>query len=268
MAWRGFRFGVQHIFRDAGYSAMSIKSGEAVASGDYLMSCLDERRETMTFAATDTDHVVACDTGATPPSCDRIVVPVGHNFNTHRIKVQDSPNSDYSGSTDRIWIDQADALLIDKDLDTTSTGRYKRVLFHHNPPTAWNPVIPELWLTTTLDPDAGPDFKWREYRVNNSLSLIAPSGERGDIQLGASQRVFELEYPYVEAAADIAILNQLVDDVGMDQAFLLDPPFSDDDVVICKMLRDPERAFAHSAPNSGSGQKAYSYRFWIIEQIV
>jgi hypothetical protein len=261
MAWQGFMFGVQHLFRDKGYSTLSIKSGESIASGDYLSFVLDERRALMTFGANAIGHYVAADC-TSAPDIDRLVVPSGHNFSGHPFKVQDDLFVGFPHADDLHSTASAGSGLIDVAV-TAPNEPFVRVFF---PTDSWNPQIPELWLTKRLVPGEGPDFKWRKSRIYNSESLIAPSGERGDVQHGVSQLVYELEYPYVDAAADIVILDQLVDDVEMDQAFLMWPPFDDEDVMICKMARDPERVFAHSAPNSGSGEEAYSYRFSIIEQ--
>jgi hypothetical protein len=267
MAWRGFRFGIQHLFRDRGYANMSIGAGSTIASGDFLSFCFDERREKMTFTAAAASHEVRCDTGATPIACGRVVIPAGHGSNGKRIKVQEADNPGWVGPIDRLWIDPTDDNQLDATFVTATSERYVRVAFQPTSGTV-NPTIAELWLTTTLTPDSGPDFRWRDSKINNVASFVTPAGDRGDIQLGAQQRVFELEYPFVDAAADITILDQLVDDVGMDTAFILDPPFDDEDALICKMLAEPQRSFAHSAPNSGSGKEAYSYRFSIIEQIV
>jgi hypothetical protein len=265
MAWRGFRFGIRHSLRDAGYSSVSVAN--TVATGDYLTFLFDERREAMAFTGAAANHHIQVDlgTGYASVTVDRMFIPLGHNYDTYDLRVREDDNSGMSSATTLYSVTpHSGTALIDVTL-TESSERYIR--------TDWitdnfNPSTPELWLTKTLTPTAGPDFKWGDSYVHNVRSMVTEAGDRGDVQRGASQRVFELEYPYVDVAADIAMLDQLVEDVGMDQAFLLDPPFDDEDVLICKMAREPERTFAHSAPNSGSGSKAYRYRFTIIEQLV
>lgn len=262
MAWRVPRFGVIHAMRDAGYSALTIKSGESVASGDYLSYVLDERRETMTFAASDSGHYVAVDTGSPVIVIDRLIIPVGHNLSGADIKVQeDSVVTFDSPATDLKSYAVPDATQIDLDDVTESQLRYLRVRVLDD----MNPVFPELWLTTTLAPGQSANPNWKDERFYNILSFVAPSGDRGDLQLGASQRMFELEYPNVWAAADIAMLDQLIDDVGMEKAFIFDPPFDDEDSLICRMYQKPERRFSYPAPKTGT--KGYTYRFYIVEQL-
>jgi hypothetical protein len=117
-----------------------------------------------------------------------------------------------------------------------------------------------------MTPTESAEPTWTDQRFYNVQTWITPAGDRGDLQLGASQRVFELEFPKIYTASNITMLDQLVDDVGMEAAFLFWPPFDDEDVLVCKMLRPPERRFSYPAPAGGT--KGYTYRFSIIEQLV
>lgn len=264
MAWRVPRFGVRHSLRDLGAAAVSEQN--AIATGDYEAFMFDERREVMSFATAETDHYVQVNMGAdyATDNVDRIVVPVGHNFNGYDFRIRQSTLSDMS-SPDQLLLEEPHSGTgqIDEDLDMASTKRFIRIDWITD---NFAPDIPELWLTKTLAPGESAAVPWGDQRVYNVETFITPSGDRGDLQLGASQRVFELEYPYIDVAADIAMLDQLVDDVGMELAFLFDPPFDDESVLICRMARPPERRFVHQVPAGGS--KAYTYRFSIIEQLV
>jgi hypothetical protein len=261
MAWEALWFGVRHSLRDRGAANVSEKN--AIASGDYEAFMFDERREKMSFAGAAADHHVQVDlgTGFASLTVDRLFVPVGHNFDTYDLRVRDDDNDAMSSAAELYKVEPHSGTgQIDVALTAASTQRYIRVDWITD---NFAPDIPELWLTKKLEPSQGAQPDWRDERFYNVQTWITPSGDRGDLQLGASQRVFELEFPRIDVAADIAMLDQLVDDVGTEQAFLFKPPFDDEDVLICKMARAPERTTIRNGDS-----RVRTYRFSIIEQLV
>lgn len=259
-SWEALWFGVRHSLRDAGAASVTVLN--AIDADDFKAFLHDERREVMHFDAAEADHHVQVDlgTGFAGIPVDFLFVPVGHNFDGQDIRIRDDDN-DAMGSAAELYLVEPHsgtgqiAVAI-----TESTQRYIRF--------DWNgdnfaPDIPELWLTLKLEPSQGAQPDWTDQRFYNVRTWITPSGDRGDLQLGASQRVFELTFPQIDAAADIAMLDQLVDDVGTEQAFLFKPPFDDEDVLICKMDRPPERTTIRNGD-----ARVRTYRFFIIEQLV
>lgn len=263
MAWQALSFGIRHSLRDRGVT--NVTEQNAIASGDYEAFMLDERREVMSFAGAAADHHVQVDlgTGFASLTVDWLLIPVGHNFDSYDLRVREDDNAGMSSATVLYSvIPHSGTAQIDVAI-TESSERYLRLDWITD---NFTPDIPEIWLSKKLTPSQGAQPTWGDQRFYNVQTFITPAGDRGDLQLGASQRIFELEFPKVYAAADIAILDQLLDTVGMEQAFLFQPPFDDEATLICRMAQPPERQFAYPAPANGT--KGYSYRFWIVEQLV
>lgn len=265
MSWRTPRFGIRHSLRDAGVASVSYAN--ALASGDFKTFWLDERREPGAFASAAADHYIQVDlgTGYASVTVDRMLIPVGHNFDTYDLRVREDSAADMSVDPQVLYsvTPHSGTGQIDVTL-TESADRYIRVDWITD---NFAPTTPELWLTKTLAPTQGPDpLTWRDDYLYNVLSFVTPAGDRGDLELGSKQRIFEFDYPKIDSAADIAILDQLVEDVGVTKAFIFDPPFDDEDALICKMRMPPRRIFDHPVP--AGGNKAYSYHFELIEQIV
>lgn len=261
MSWRAPRFGILHKLRDRGVGDISIAN--ALTSGDFKTYWLDGRRELATFNASETDHYIQvdCGVGYAQLPVDRFWIPSGHNMNGWTLRLRESSTSDFSADIVTLFSDSVGGADIDEDMDQASTKRYIRL--------DWNtadkqPSLGEFWMTKTMTPQQGFSNKtWRDDYLHNVHSFITPAGDRGDLIVGGKQRVFAFDYVKIDHAATIAILDDLVWWIGMSEPFLFDPPFDNEDAIVCKMLTPPTRKY-----DSPVQTPTYSYHFELVEQIV
>ena len=223
MAWRNPRYAFQHAARDAGLSAITPTPVEdADFPADYLID--DRAGSLFKFDSSSASAKIEIDRGAgTLEAVDRILIPTGHNLGTMDIIVEDDDNSGFTSPATLLASTTVAAGWIDEAM-TSGNQRYLRIRIIGT--GTWE--IPELIFTRTRTLTRGPEPRWPDLKRSNTLTFEKESGAAALLSLGPDRRVFEFTYRNVDdgdATLDLALLLALIDSVGTDRPFIVDPPF-------------------------------------------
>ena len=242
MAWRNTQYAFLHAARDAGASAITCANTFATTGPkDFL---IDDRAGSLaTFTAAATDHYIQLDRGAgTLEEIDRIIIPAGHNYNGHNLRVRTDSASDFSVDPTEILAKTAisAATIIDLAMTggTEAQRKYRYVRIDDDDAESWNPEIPELILTRTRTLTRGPEPNWEDYPTHNTLHFPKESGAIASLSLGADRRYFAFVYRNVKDSDDLAVFSELIAEVGTSRPFYLDPPFDTEAAVWVKLIED------------------------------
>jgi hypothetical protein len=243
MSWRKPRYCYLHAARALGVSAIT---ANATVDTNYPVANLIDDRPSVRFKWTDAaaDHTIDVDLGAGfVTGIDRLWIP-NHNI-TGAYVVQEDDNGSFTSPTTIGSGSMTSGTDLDKSL-TASTERYLRLKITAS--GAWE--LGQLWYTTIVTTEAGPEQGWVDELVPNVLQL--PSGD--SLQTDVDQQLYEFTYPLAgdAAAADLTSLEALIAAVSTYRPFLLDPPYDTEALRIVKLT---ERARVRSntlVPNSSA----------------
>lgn len=270
MAWRNWQYGTLHVGRDDSTAAWSVvdSTGTTITTGDnsdgilagVLGSAYDSRAgSAMEWAAANR---LRLDRSANPGSTsDLLFVPGGHNLTAAEVYSRPTPTG--TATSRGSWSGT------EGDPFTVSLSAIERYLDLDVTPASGNARIGEAVYTDLTTPTIGPEAGW-----DDSLDLVAQrsvleSGGSAIVQKGTSQRVTELTYPHVTAAADVTIFAAVEATAG--EPFLLLPAYDDDNPRWVFLDGNPRRIEQSTRTRSqglpaGQSTLVPGYRFRLREQ--
>jgi hypothetical protein len=235
MAYSNPAFGLIHRLRELDPSVITSKNGITNTQKAYLS---DGRREPFTFDGSASDHWLRWDMGATPAATDRLVILDGHNLDGNTITYKAADSSDMlTNPTTLINGVSVSAGMIDEAFDGGENAQQYGELSFGGTGT-WE--LPEVWVTKRRTMTKGPAWPWRDSWRYNVLDMVKPSGSIATLELGAKQRDFRVDWKKVYLAADLAVFDDLFDDIGRTNPWLWWPPYGEPPLMV-HLMRDPAR---------------------------
>lgn len=267
MPYRRPRYCHLHVGRDLGVGAISLTVGSEHADFP-LDNLIDNDAGTLfRFSASAASPTIVFDLGASfITGVSRIFIPGNHNITS--ILILDDDNAAMSSAATLNALDSVSSgSQIDFEFDTsTSTQRYIGVhLFGTK-----QYELSQIFLTKTVTTGVGPTLSGAvDEKRDNALRLDQPTGRTPTVQLGPQQRLITYDYEDTLIGADLATMEALISEVGMDKPFYVDPasfsatPGADQSAVRMKLDSMPRSRNTISVPMNGTRRK--SYRLDLIE---
>lgn len=234
MTWRNASYSYLHAARTAGAAAIT---PNATVSTDFPKENLIDDRMTTLFKWTNSaaDHTIDIDLGASGPTgLNRLYIPIGHNLNGMKIRVDEDDDSDYSSmvnlhATELLSSDDAVDITFDQ---AASSERYLRVSF---PDNAGAHEIGQLWITTkVILTKQGPDRHW----IDELLPNVIQFEDGSTIQEDVDQRFVEYTYRALgRTPADLTAIEALVAAVSTYRPFILDSLYEENDGGYTKVMK-------------------------------
>ncbi len=258
MAWGNPKWYFLHAARAAGASLISAQNTFATDTEHFL---IDDRLGSLcTFTGAATDHHIQIDRGAgTLEEIDRLIIPVGHNFNGENVRIRTDDNAGFSSPISilsQTAITSAGLINLAATSGTAGdrTARYVRFDWPASSSTNW--TIPELILTRERTTTRGPDPRWRDEKRSTSEDFQKASGVISTLQPGVDLRFIEMDYRIVKAA-DFAVFDELLDANGTSIPFYLQPAYTTESLVWMKMESAVRRNHDEPAPAANDESKRY-----------
>jgi len=277
MAYRAPRYCYIHAARDAYVMNSSAITISRAAHDDYpIVNMIDDRAGTIfqfdtsvsgasIFIDLDPNSTATWQTGL-----DRLIIPANHNLET--IQVWEDDYLDFqtgpgpyslSGVIDTVAGEQIDVPFTVQ----TQTRQFIRLSVTY---TAQH-FFSQFFLTKVETLGDGPDIADSPdgYRANVTR-LEQPDGQSPTVLHGPQQRVMEYNYKLIEGA-DLATMEAMIAEVGMDRPFWVDPasfsdtPETDDPPIWMKFHEMPESRHTVLVPMRNAESKAFSLR--LIESL-
>ena len=277
MAYRVPRYSHVHAARDVGAAGISL-DGDSAHADFPIDNLIDDRAGTIfKFSASVVNPNIEIDLGASFAAdglsgLSRLIIPRNHNI--EEIGVFDDDAADFVGKTTLHATDSSVVAgqQIDIEFDTAnSTQRFIQLAIVGTAQF----FLPQIFLTkiifdspTSPGPtlQRSPDGKRANFARQNQ-----PTGQSPTVQLGPQQRLIEYDYENPLEGADLTAMEALVDSVGMDRPFYVDPasfstpPETDEPVLWMKFEEMPSPNYSVLVPMSGTRSKNYTLR--LIESL-
>jgi hypothetical protein len=271
MAYRAPRYSYVHAARTVGADAITVSD---TADTDFPKdNLIDDRAGTLfKWSAGVTNPTIDIDLGATFAAdglsgISRLIIPSNHNIEA--LYVHGDTVSNFATPTELHATfgapdtDPVAGTQIDIEFDTASSSeQYIRVGIIGGPVTYY---LPQLVLTKIVTLTRGPDLSDSiDQKRDNVTRLVQPTGLSPTVRNGPQQRVLEYVYPAGLSSDDLTNLEGLVDAVGMEKPFFVDPasfstpPETDEPALWMKFADMPDIKMFASVPMSGTRIKTFA----------
>lgn len=269
MAFRAPRYSHLHAFRTRGIANLSLGTGAADA--DFPLDNLIDDRGGLLFKLSSAGALeLECDLGGTVSQLARLIIPAGHNIDAEIIVEQDGESA-FMSPTPLLTFTPTLGEQIDKVI-TASSQNFLRINIVSTA-KAWE--LSECVFTKVVTLLRGPDWEANptdESRFNFTR-LNQPTGISPTIKDGNAQRLLEYEYREVDDVdgTDLTKMEALIDDVGMDKPFWVDPqsfstpPETDEPALWMKFDRPPRITNGSRVPSAGVRSK--NFKLSLIESL-
>ena len=269
MAYRAPRYSYVHAAREAGVSAIDL-DGDSAHADFPIDNLIDDRASTLfRFSGVVTDPNIDIDLG-TETGINRLIIPANHNISSikvwqdgdvnfgtpwvcHNTDTSITPGVLYdSGEFDNLTQSQQHIRI-----DITGTLQFQ---------------IPQIILTKIKTLTVGPTLADSvDAKRDNVTRIVQNTGIHATIKHGPQQRYINYTYEYPLSSTDLATLEAMIDAVGMERPFWVDPAsFSEtpdtDDPPIWMLFREmPEPRLSVLVPMAG--QESKTFQLELIESV-
>lgn len=248
---------------DAGIQGLS--SNNAVDTLHPLERLIDQRQSvSFKYDSAAADHHIDIDMGTTVSAKDTLIIPAGHNLDS--VDCELLSGAAFPAATPRASFTPTGAGAI-KESFPTNIDRHWRFKQTINGTHEFHQLV----ITFQFIFDRGIVMENVEDSFRyNFLRLTQPSGISPTLNLGARQRILEVQFESLRAT-DLSEVKQWIQRTGMQNTFWIDPPSfsgtpdSSDPVAWYKFDDVPDASNATSVPVNGIEKKDVS--FLILENI-